>query len=184
MKESNNHAPTEKMTIHILIDGYNLIRKYPPLARVEEAEFSKGREKLLEWLSQYRRKIANPITVVFDGGKGGALVEGRDIYKGIKILYSPQGQTADDIIKRLAKKEGGKILVVTSDQELGSYCRYFKTGWIRSEDFALRIQEQLGAEDQKTFREDDPEDPPKKKKGTAFRLSKKAKREKKHWEHL
>jgi uncharacterized protein len=172
------------MTIHILIDGYNLIRKYPPLSRVEEAEFSKGREKLLDWLSQYRRKITNPLTVVFDGGKGGGLSEGRDIYKGIKILYSPQGQTADDIIKRLVKKEEGKILVVTSDQELGSYCRFFKKGWIRSEDFARRIQEQIWTGDQQTFKEDDPEDRPKKKKGAAFRLSKKAKREKKYWDHL
>ena len=172
------------MAIHILIDGYNLIRKYQPLSRVEKADFSRGREKLLEWLSQYRQKIPNPITVVFDGGQGGALVEGRDIYKGIKILYSPRGQTADDIIKRLVKKEGEKTLVVTSDQELGSYCRFFKTGWIRSEDFAHRVQEQIRTADQKSFKEDDPEDQPKKKKGTAYKLSKKAKREKKYWEHL
>ena len=172
------------MTIHILIDGYNLIRNYPPLSRVEKADFSQGREKLLEWLSLYRRKIPNPITVVFDGGKGEALAEGSDIYKGIKILYSSQGLTADDIIKRLAKKDGGKILVVTSDQELGSYGRFFKVGWIRSEEFAHRIQEQILALDQKPLKEDDPEDLPKKKKGNAFRPSKKAKREKKYWEHL
>lgn len=172
------------MVIHILIDGYNLIRKYPPLSQVEKADFSKGREKLLEWLSQYRRKTANPITVVFDGGKGGERDEGRDIYRGIKIRYSPQGQTADDIIKRLVKKEGEKILVVTSDQELGSYCRIFKTGWIRSEDFARRIQEQIWSEDRNSIEEDDREDPPRKKKGTAFRLSKKAKRDRKYWEHL
>jgi hypothetical protein len=172
------------MAIHILIDGYNLIRKYPPLSQAEKNDFSKGREKLLEWLAQYRRKIANPITVVFDGGQGGDWDEGRDIYKGIKIRYSPQGQTADDIIKRLAKKEGEKILVVTSDQELGSYCRIFKTGWIRSEDFARRIQEQIWSGDQDSFPEDDRDDLPKKKKGTAHRLSKKAKKERKHWEHL
>jgi uncharacterized protein len=172
------------MTIHILIDGYNLIRKYPPLSRVEEAEFSRGREKLLEWLSQYRRKITHPMTVVFDGGKGGGLFEGRDIYKGIKILYSPQGQTADDIIKGLVKKDEKEILVVTSDQELGSYCRFFQKGWIRSEDFARRIQEQLQSGDQQAFKEDDPEDRPKKKKGTAFRISKKVKKERKYWEHL
>ena len=172
------------MAIHILIDGYNLIRKYPPLSQAEKNDFSKGREKLLEWLAQYRRKIANPITVVFDGGQGGDWDEGRDIYKGIKIRYSPQGQTADDIIKRLVKKEGEKILVVTSDQELGSYCLFFKTGWIRSEDFAHRIQEQIWTVDQPAFKEDDTEDPHRKKKGTAFRISKKAKKEKKYWEHL
>ena len=172
------------MPIHILIDGYNLIRNYSPLSRAEKADFSQGRERLLEWLSLYRRKIPNPITVVFDGGQGDALAEGRDIYKGIKILYSSQGQTADDIIKRLVKKDGGKILVVTSDQELGSYCRFFKAGWIRSEEFAHRVQDQIWTLDQKPLKEDDPADLPKKKKGNAFRPSKKAKREKKYWEHL
>ncbi len=172
------------MKIHILIDGYNLIRNYPPLSRAEKADFSQGRERLLEWLSLYRRTTPNPITVAFDGGQGDALAEGRDIFKGIKVLYSSRGQTADDIIKRLAKKDGGKILVVTSDQELGSYCRFFKTGWIRSEEFAHRIQEQILALDQKPLKEEDPEDLPKKKKGNAFRTKKKAKKEKNYWEHL
>ena len=172
------------MKIHILIDGYNLIRNYPPLSRAEKADFSQGREKLLEWLSQYRRTTPNPLTVVFDGGKGDSLAEGRDIFKGIKILYSSRGQTADDIIKRLVKKDGGKILVVTSDQELGSYCRFFKAGWIRSEEFAHGIQDKILTSDQKPLKGDDPEDLPKKKKGNAFRLSKKAKRERKYWEHL
>jgi uncharacterized protein len=172
------------MAIHILIDGYNLIRKYPPLSRAEETEFSQGREKLLEWLSQYRRQNPNPITVVFDGGKGGGLAEGRDIYKGIKILYSPQGKTADDIIKGLAKKEGEKILVVTSDQELGSYCRYFRTGWIRSEEFAHRVQDLVWARDREDFQEDDFIEKPKKKKGAGFHLSKKAKRERKNFNRL
>ena len=74
--------------------------------------------------------------------------------------------------------------MVTSDQELGSYCRFFKAGWIRSEDFAHRIQEQIRSVNQKTFEEENSEGLPKKKKGTAFKLSKKAKREKKYWEHL
>ncbi len=124
------------MAIRLIVDGYNLIRKFPPLSRAEEADFSRGREMLLEWLSQYRQKVPNPITVVFDGGKGGGLVEGRDIYKGIKVLYSPLGKTADDLIKGLVDREGEKSLVVTSDRELGSYCHCRKSGWIRSEEFA------------------------------------------------
>ncbi len=171
-------------TIRLIIDGYNLIRKFPPLSRVEEADFSKGREKLLEWLSQYRQKVPNPITVVFDGGKGGGLVEGRDIYKGIKVIYSPLGKTADDLIKGLVDREGGKSLVITSDQELGSYCRFRKSGWIRSEEFAQRIQNKLMDRDKGEFVEEDQDPWPKKKKGTAFRISKKAKKERKYWDNL
>jgi predicted RNA-binding protein with PIN domain len=172
------------MSIFIIIDGYNLIRKFSPLSRAEEADFSRGREKLLEWLSQYRQKVPNPITVVFDGGKGGELVEGRDIYKGIKIRYSSLGQTADDIIKRLADQNGEKLLVVTSDRELGSYCHFRKAGWIRSEDFAHKVQEKILGVEKEGLEEDDSTGRPKIKKGTAFRLSKKAKKEKKNWEYL
>jgi predicted RNA-binding protein with PIN domain len=172
------------MAIFIIIDGYNLIRKFSPLSRAEEMDFSRGREKLLEWLSQYRQKVPNPITVVFDGTKGGELVEGRDLYKGIRIRYSSLGQTADDVIKRLVEQDGEKFLVVTSDRELGSYCRFRKAGWIRSEDFAHKVQEKLVDAEKGVLEAKDPQDLPKRKKGTAYRLSKRAKKEKKYWDHL
>ena len=172
------------MTIHILIDGYNLIRNYPPLSRVEYRDFTKGREALLEWLAQYRQTTPNPITVVFDGQKGGGFKEERDVYKGIKILYSRAGQTADEVIKRLAAQEGGKFLVVTSDLELSSYCRSYQTGTIRSEEFANKVEEKIVTRDKGVIEEEELKILPKKKKGSAFRLSKKAKKEKKYWEHL
>ena len=172
------------MPVHIIIDGYNLIRNYPPLSRVEEAEFSKGREGLLEWLSDYRRENNNPITVVFDGGKGGGLTEERDIYKGIKILYSRLGQTADEVIKRLVAREGEKTLVVTSDLELSIYCRYQGAGSIRSEEFARKIQEKNIEVNKGGIKEETLDALPKRKKGASYRLSKKAKRERKHWNHL
>src|SRR4030043_2088778 len=172
------------MAIHILIDGYNLIRNYPPLTRVEYRDFTKGREALLQWLARYRQTTPNPITVVFDGQKGSGLAEERDVYKGIKILYSHAGQTADEGIKRLAAREGGKFLVVTSDLELSTYCRSYQTGSIRSEEFAHKVEEKILKRDKGVIEEEEPEILPKKKKGTAFRISKKAKREKKFWEHL
>jgi predicted RNA-binding protein with PIN domain len=172
------------MAIRLIIDGYNLIRKFPPLSRAEEADFSSGREKLLEWLSLYRQKVSNPVTVVFDGGKGGDLIEGRDIYKGIKILYSPLGKTADDLIKRLIDKEGEKSLVITSDRELGSYCRFRKSGWIRSEEFACKVQETIWGAEKGIIEEEEPIAQAKRKKGSAFRLSKRAKKEKKFWDYL
>ena len=138
----------------------------------------------MEWLSQYRQKVPNSITVIFDGGKGGGLVEGRDIYKGIKVLYSPLGKTADDLIKGIVDQEGEKSLVVTSDRELGSYCRFRKSGWIRSEEFAQKIQETISGAEKGGIEEEDPMVSPKRKKGTAYRISKKAKKERKYWEYL
>lgn len=172
------------MPVHIIIDGYNLIRNYPPLSRVEAFEFSKGRESLLEWLSDYRRGNNNPITVIFDGGKGGGIAEERDIFKGIKIRYSRLGQTADEIIKQLSIKEREKALVVTSDLELSTYCRSQKAGVIRSEDFAIKIQEKKRTASSGVSKEEDQTPLPRRKKGAAFRLSKKAKRDRKNWDVL
>jgi uncharacterized protein len=172
------------MPVHIIIDGYNLIRNYPPLSRVEAVEFSKGRESLLEWLSIYRRGNSYPITVIFDGGKGGGATEERDMYKGIKILYSRLGQTADEVIKRVATKEREKVLVVTSDLELSNYCRSQRAGVIRSEDFTHKIQEKKRAEANGGSEEENSPALPKRKKGASYRLSKKAKKDRKYWDYL
>jgi uncharacterized protein len=168
------------MAIHIIIDGYNLIRNYPPLRRVEEADFSQGRNFLLEWLSEYRGQRKNPITVIFDGGRGEGLFEERNIYKGIKVLYSRSGQSADEVIKKIAAKEGERALVVTSDRELGLSCRSFQAATIRSEEFAHLIQEKWERSSEGNKMEDAAEDRPKKRKGVSRRLSKKAKREIRH----
>ena len=174
----------EPVAFEIIIDGYNLIRKFPPLSRVEAQNFSRGREVLLEWLTEYRRQKPHPITVVFDGVRGGGFSEERDFFKGIKVLYSQIGQTADDIIKRLVSKAPGNLLVVTSDVELGFFCRARSAGWIPSEEFAHRIQKKS----QGQGREDDDHEAidnrPGKKKGLARRPSKQKKSEKMYWEKI
>jgi hypothetical protein len=168
------------MAFEIIIDGYNLIRKFPPLSRVEAQNFSRGREVLLDWLTEYRRQKPHPITVVFDGGKGGGFSEERDFFKGIQVLYSQTGQTADDIIKRLVSKSPGHFLVVTSDVDLGSFCRARSAGWISSEEFSQRIQKKSQGQE----KEEDQEgiySRPGKKKGLSRRPSKQKKSETRYW---
>lgn len=172
------------MTVHIIIDGYNLIRNYPPLARMEKEDFSQGRNFLLEWLYEYQKESKNPISVIFDGGKGGGLFEERDNYKGIKVFYSRLGQSADDVIKRIATQEGEKALVVTSDQELSVSCRTRQSGTIRSEEFAHLIHKKKRSPSGSPTIEEDREDRSKKKKGLSHRLSKKAKKARKHWNQI
>jgi uncharacterized protein len=172
------------MAFQIIIDGYNLIRNFAPLARAEKIDFSRGRETLLDWLSSYRQKTNQPILVVFDGAGKGGLREERDFHKGIKVLYSKTGQTADEIIKRTVAKEREKALVVTSDFELGTYCRTQKAGWIRSQDFAQRVQTRM-INLEKGFPEDDDSEPHgQKKKGAALRLSKRDRQDRRYWEKI
>ena len=171
------------MSIHLLIDGYNLIRNYLPLSKVETLNFSKGREALLEWLAGYRKVNPVPITVIFDGQDKGDLLNQRDIYKGIKILYSRSAQTADDLIKRLVTQKEGNFLVVTSDSALSSYCRSHQAGSIKSEEFAKKVREKL-FQKESMYNEEEPGISGTKKKGRAFRLSKKRKNDTRYWNYL
>jgi predicted RNA-binding protein with PIN domain len=173
------------MAVQVIIDGYNLIRIYQPLAQVELRDFSQGREKLLHWLAEYRRTQPLSMTVVFDGGQGGGLSEGHDLYKGIKITYSPLGETADDIIKRLVRKNPAQSLVVSSDLELVTYCRALGAGAMGSLEFASRVNAKLEGDEYFEAKDDEDEtQTPRKKKGASHRISKRKKRETRFWEKI
>lgn len=106
------------MAIHIIIDGYNLIRQSPDLARLDRQDLQLGREALIELLAAYRKLKPHKITVVFDGADPSSLYGSRDRAKGVAIRYSHGGESADDLIQRMARKEKAKALVVSSDREV------------------------------------------------------------------
>ena len=64
--------------MHILIDGYNLIRQSVDLKRFERQSLEAGRKALIDWLSRYRQRKGHRITVVFDGWVSGSPQEERD----------------------------------------------------------------------------------------------------------
>jgi len=67
------------MSLHLIIDGYNLIRQSPWLSLLDARDLEAGREALLQSLADYRqRRLQHKITVVFDGWQGGGLRESRD----------------------------------------------------------------------------------------------------------
>jgi predicted RNA-binding protein with PIN domain len=173
------------MAVQIIIDGYNLIRLYRPLARVEQQDFSQGREKLLQWLVEYRRTKPLSMTVVFDGGQGGGFSEAHDLYRGIRITYSPLGETADDIIKRLVRKNPTQSLVVSSDLELVNYCRSQGAGAMGSLEFASRVNAKLEGDAYVTAKDEEEETlTPRRKKGLSHRISKRKKRETRFWQKI
>ena len=108
------------MSLHLIIDGYNLIRSSYSLSKQERIGLEEGRDALLERLAAYKRIKGIPITVVFDAADGPHLAEKKERKAGIQIIFSPAGQIADDVIARLAAKKGTKALVVTSDRNLAS----------------------------------------------------------------
>jgi hypothetical protein len=107
--------------MHIIIDGYNVIRQSDTLRRYERKSLEEGRRALLSRLIDYEKKKRHKITVVFDGWKSGSADEGRDREGAIDIIYSRYGEKADDVIKRLVLRAIGDIIVVSSDREISSF---------------------------------------------------------------
>lgn len=130
----------------LIVDGYNLIRQSPELRRYEQRELAAGREMLLKKLLAYQRLKPRSITVVFDGWEEGGLMEHRDRCGGIEIIYSQRGEKADQVIKRLARKQGRGALVVTSDRELGHACSQEGCPVVSSQEFEARLALADGAD--------------------------------------
>ena len=83
------------MPLHIVVDGYNLIRSSPELSRLDRRSLEDGREALLERLAAYKRIKRLPITVVFDAGQSPTMDIRKEQFSGIKVVYSQFGLTAD-----------------------------------------------------------------------------------------
>ena len=77
-----------------------------------------GREALIKMLAAYRKLKPHRITVVFDGRNSPVFSAQRSQQKGLSIRFSRGGESADAVIKRMAKREREKALVVSSDREV------------------------------------------------------------------
>jgi len=64
------------MGLHLIIDGYNLIRQSLELSELDARDLALGREALLARLAAYRRaRPAHLVTVIFDGREAGDVKE-------------------------------------------------------------------------------------------------------------
>jgi len=174
---ANLKALTPRMSIHIIIDGYNLIRQSTILSRLDQQDIMLGRDALVDMLAAYRKIKPHRITVVFDGHHSPAFSQQRDQKKGIAIRFSRRGESADDLIKRMALKEREKALVVSSDLEVANSAAAHGAATISAPQF----EGKMGMAVQLDGLEIEAEDhagwtPTTKKKGPSRRLSKKQRR--------
>ena len=126
--------------MHILIDGYNLIRQ-TDLRRFEVISLEKGRRELVRRLALYKKARKHKITVVFDGIAGESFAEERDRSSGISIIYSRKGESADDVIKRAVRNHSEQLLVVTSDRGIALAVGRQGFSVVTSQAFAQKLQE-------------------------------------------
>jgi predicted RNA-binding protein with PIN domain len=171
--------------MHILIDGYNLIRQSAAFRRFDRMSLEAGRNALIQSLSAYKRRTGNRVTVIFDAAEGGFLTEERDRRDGISVLYSRKGETADDLIKRMIEGRKEEFVVVTSDRAIADFAARRGVAAIASPVFESRLQRAETARNgDRRFEKHEPDDEERedshsaagtKKKGAAHRLSKRHK---------
>ena len=127
------------MTLHIVIDGYNLIRQSSKFSIIEQQDIQTGRDALVDALVEYKKVKHYAITIVFDGAGAPLDMPRKDRIKGINLRFSGMGETADMVIKRIAAREKQKLLVVTSDNDILSYAESMGAAIIRAPEFEKRL---------------------------------------------
>lgn len=164
--------------MHLIIDGYNLIRQCPDLSRIENQDLQSGRDELLARLTAYKRQRPHRITVVFDGAGDPSLRRERDQIGGITIIFSHSGETADRVISSLVSSAGPDVTVVSSDRAVMSDAERQGATAVPSQEFAARLEMAMAIDG------GDPEPPPSegwipttKKRGPSRRSSKKQRRQ-------
>ncbi|MEW6721435.1 MAG: NYN domain-containing protein [Thermodesulfobacteriota bacterium] len=105
------------MGAHLLVDGYNLARS-GALPLSEDPASEEGRRELCELLAEYARGKGFRLTVVFDGRGAGRPERSRSAFKGGAAVFSSMRETADDVIRDMARNAPAGTVVVTSDRGL------------------------------------------------------------------
>ena len=103
----------------LLVDGYNVTKSTWPSTSLEAQ-----RSRLLTLLGALVARTGAETTVVFDAAES----EARPVVsspRGVKVLFSPAGVIADDVLRELVDAEpaGRVVVVVTDDRELGGDVR-------------------------------------------------------------
>ncbi|MBU1180694.1 MAG: NYN domain-containing protein [Proteobacteria bacterium] len=165
------------MSLHIIIDGYNLIRQSPSLSSLDRRDIQLGRRALLALLAAYKKIKSHRITVVFDGISDSVFSSEKEKIKGIEVRFSRRPDSADTVIKKLASDYREKALIVSSDMDVVRFAEAKGAATISSPLFENKIRVASYYDGAGTEDEDDGERrTDTQKKGPGRRLSKKMRR--------
>jgi predicted RNA-binding protein with PIN domain len=128
------------MAIHIVVDGYNLIRQSRTLSAEERLDVERARRALNRRLARYQKIKGHPVTVVFDGARGSNPSPVTLREEGVLTVYSGHRASADEIIMRMADQRPGGMVVVTSDRAVADYASNRGAVVMSSPEFEARME--------------------------------------------
>ena len=108
------------MALHYLLDGYNIIKQVPALARQRWEDGRAGLVKIIE-NENLPGSVNNQLTIFFDGRPGRVDTPGTS---RVKVAFTGD-QSADDRIKEIVSDAKNKksYVVVTDDRDIQYYVR-------------------------------------------------------------
>jgi hypothetical protein len=103
---------------HLVVDGYNVTKSAWPSMPLQAQ-----RSRLVQRLGVLAARTGAEVTCVFDGDD--VSVPTVTPARGVRVRFSPSGQSADELIRRLVAAEppGRAVIVVSSDREVADGVR-------------------------------------------------------------
>lgn len=122
------------MSLHYVIDGYNVLKQIPYLTN---RRLKEGRQSLLNLIRKYRLCGKNEVTVVFDGRDDVVAPPHRSPYV---IIFSRE-ESADEQIRKIVQKSKNqkRVIVVTDDKELKFQVKNLGAKVISVNEFSKKI---------------------------------------------
>jgi predicted RNA-binding protein with PIN domain len=119
---------------HLVVDGYNVTK-----TGFGEASLEQQRNRLISSMAAVAAQTGAEVTVVFDGAD--RIVGLPPGPRGVRVLFSKKGETADDLIRRLVRAEpaGRTVVVVSSDREVADGVRRHGAYPLSSETLLRRL---------------------------------------------
>jgi len=131
------------MQTHIIIDGYNLLGASGSGSGTCDKPSESKREELVQELILYRQRAGHPITIVFDAWRRKGNVSSQEHRAGVTVIFSRQGEQADQVIQRMAGEYGKECAVVSSDHEVMNVARARGAFVMRSQEFLKKLHASL-----------------------------------------
>jgi len=134
---------SRKMSL-LIVDGYNIINNWPEFDDLREEKMEIARLKLAEILEEFVPLLWPRITIVYDAYRVKGKTPSLEFLRGIEVVYTGEGQTADVFIGRLVVNlsEIGEDIEVASSDNLQQHLVLWKGGRrISARELRERLQE-------------------------------------------
>ena len=128
------------MSKHLIIDGYNLLGAAGQSVREGMQDGEAVRETLIQTLGRYQQRVGHPITIVFDAWRQVGGIQRDESRAGVTVIFSRQGEKADQVIQRMVRDYGSDCVIVSSDHEVLDTARAHRAMIIRSQEFWPKLQ--------------------------------------------